>query len=78
MESFTQGNEFFVEEKWQQAVQAYTAALTDPAIAGKALEARSTCHLKLGDWLNTAEDAGKAAQLNPSSAKAFLRKLNHI
>ena len=49
------------------------AIAADPENAG-VYSARAQTHIKLEDWLAAAEDAGKAVQLDPSSAKAHFRK----
>lgn len=49
------------------------AIAAQPGNAGL-YSARAQTHIKLEDWMSAAEDAGKAAQMEPRSAKANFRK----
>lgn len=50
--------------------QALTADPSNPTL----LAARAQAHLKLGNWLEAAGDAGRAAELEPGLVKAWARK----
>ena len=68
------GDRAFVEEDYTEALKHYTDALrADPSNA-QVLESRSHCHIKQQNYVEAAEDASKAIELDPAMAKAYLRK----
>jgi tetratricopeptide (TPR) repeat protein len=44
------------------------------APSAKAYEARAKAHIQLENYVEAAEDAGKAIELDPSFAAGYLRK----
>ena len=54
----------------QQHTKALSAAPADPDL----LAARAQAHLKLGHWLEAADDARRACDLEPGLAKAWARR----
>ena len=54
----------------QQHTKALSAAPADPEL----LAARAQAHLKLGHWLEAADDARRACDLEPGLAKAWARR----
>merc|ERR1711916_209469 len=71
--SINSGNALMVDEEYEEAVAAYTAGI-DAQVAG-AYVARAAAHLKVEDSaLEALEDATAALELDPSLAKAYLRK----
>eukprot|EP00798_Chlamydomonas_sp_ICE-L_P001463 gene1463-32840_t len=69
----SQADRAFVEEDFEDAVDLYTQALN---LSPQACiyESRANAHIKLEQYLDAAEDASKAIELDPSLAKAYLRK----
>jgi suppressor of G2 allele of SKP1 len=68
----------FVDEELQSAVDLYTQALASaegsPKDAAAILASRSHANNNMSRFLEAAADATRAVELDPSSAKAFLRK----
>ena len=75
MDAFQRGNEAFVEENFDEALACYTEALkAQPSNVTKVLEARAHTYLKLGKYLEAAQDCNAAISRDPSSSKALMRK----
>ncbi|KAG1678263.1 hypothetical protein FOA52_013884 [Chlamydomonas sp. UWO 241] len=65
----------FVEEDFDEAVLLYTQALSSaPSNASAIYESRAHAHIKAGAFLDAANDASKAIELDPSNTKAYLRR----
>ena len=74
-EHFSKGNELFVDEEYDEALKAFTAAIAaDAPVNAEYYIKRSATHAKLGSFTESLEDANAALALEPASAKAFLRK----
>ncbi|GMH41221.1 hypothetical protein BSKO_09131 [Bryopsis sp. KO-2023] len=74
MEKVNQGNSSFVDEEYEDAVAHYTKALETLSGNADVYARRAQAHLQLDNHLDAAEDAGKAIELDPTLAKAYLRK----
>nr|XP_054754346.1 protein unc-45 homolog B-like [Lytechinus pictus] len=74
-----EGNKFYKDEKYDEAIVSYTKALsvgidlpkTDQAVFFKN---RAACHLKLENFEQAAQDAQAALDLTPGDFKAMFRK----
>jgi tetratricopeptide (TPR) repeat protein len=73
MDDLARGDRHFVEEEYEQAASSYSAALA-AAPSSVAHEARAHALIKLGKYVEAAEDASKAIALDGGNAKAHLRK----
>lgn len=78
-ETFDQGNEAFVDEKYEEARQLYTKALqdddkTDRQFTSKVLASRAQCGLKLKNYADALKDSDEAIQLDEKNVKAYIRK----
>eukprot|EP00983_Pelagomonas_calceolata_P077217 1153770-Pelagomonas_calceolata.AAC.3 len=74
-ELYQQGNSAFVDEDYHRACELYTQALgAEQSGNSKILEARANAHLRLENWMDALQDATRAAELDPQSSKALLRK----
>ncbi|XP_797752.4 protein unc-45 homolog B [Strongylocentrotus purpuratus] len=74
-----EGNKFYKDENYDEAIVAYTKALTLGQDLPKSDQAvfyknRAACHLKLENNEQAAQDAKAALDLNPSDFKAMFRK----
>ncbi|XP_072175845.1 protein unc-45 homolog B-like [Diadema setosum] len=74
-----EGNQFYKEEKYEEAIVAYTQALNlgqdlDDKDRSVFYKNRSACHLKLEQYDQAAQDATAALDLTPSDFKALFRK----
>ena len=68
-----QGNAFFADGNYGQAIVLYTQALAECATHHVALCNRAACHLKMGDHAAALADAQACVGLSPSFAKAHFR-----
>ncbi|CAD7699273.1 unnamed protein product [Ostreobium quekettii] len=69
-----QANGFFVDGDYEEAVELYTKALEKDPDNAQTLAARAEAHLRLENYMEASEDAGKAIDLAPDMPKAHLRK----
>lgn len=67
------GDRAFVDEDYEAALAYYGKEIQENPSA-VAYEARANAHIKLEKHVEAAEDASKAIALDPSNAKAYLRK----
>lgn len=79
MSAFSRGNELFVDEDYDGALQAFTEAVETGTDADAATKAgyyvkRSAVLLKLLRFDEALDDAMKAAEMNPRLAIAYLRQ----
>ncbi|EQC29674.1 hypothetical protein SDRG_12676 [Saprolegnia diclina VS20] len=68
------GNAHYVEEEYELAVQAYTAALKDDATSADALSKRAAAYLKLNQLEPALRDASAAVAQDPSLLMAYQRQ----
>ncbi|XP_027334894.1 tetratricopeptide repeat protein 1 [Abrus precatorius] len=80
-EAKVEGNKFFVDGKYEEALSQYELALQAAPDMPSAVELRSICHanravcfLKLGKYENTIKECTKALELNPVYVKALVRR----
>lgn len=73
-ELFSRANEEFVEENYEEAVKFYSEAIVADNQKDEYYVNRSHAFIKLEKFSEALSDAEKAIELNPSSAKANLRK----
>lgn len=69
------GNESFKRGDYLAAKQSYSAALQEEPGNPGLLSNRAAACMMLGEWEAACEDAGEAAKLDPSNAKAHERRL---
>jgi stress-induced-phosphoprotein 1 len=68
------GNEYYKEQKWNEAIQEYTEALKRNPENIKALSNRANAYAKLMDFGRALEDAEKAIKIDPKFVKPYIRK----
>ncbi|XP_060064783.1 protein SGT1 homolog [Ylistrum balloti] len=68
------GNDEFVNENYQKALQLYTEAITAEPDKEEAYSHRSQVYIKLEQFKEAEQDAGKAIEINPKNSKAYFRK----
>lgn len=68
-----EGNEFFKQGSWQEAIDAYTAALKLDETGSASFANRSLAQLKLGRHDEAISDARRAVELRPLWPKWHLR-----
>ncbi|KAG2453736.1 hypothetical protein HYH02_001947 [Chlamydomonas schloesseri] len=73
-ELLAKGDRAFIDESYEDAVQAYTEALTADPSDARIYEARANAYLKLEQYSEANSDATKALELSPDRPKAYLRK----
>lgn len=78
-EAFEQANEVFVDDKYEEAYELYTKAITsddktDTKLSSKILAARAQCALKLKKFTDALNDSNNAIELDETNIKAYLRK----
>lgn len=69
-----QGNSFFKQDKYPEAVQHYTEAIKRAPRDHRAYSNRSACYTKLTAWTEGLKDAEKCIELAPTFAKGYSRK----
>ncbi|XP_031570260.1 protein SGT1 homolog [Actinia tenebrosa] len=73
-ELFSEGNEAFVDENYQLALQKYTNAIELNGFNPKYYVKRATTYFKLGNFRDACTDANVAIDLDSKNIKAHLRK----
>ncbi|CAF0855024.1 unnamed protein product [Rotaria sordida] len=78
-QTFEEANEAFVDDKYEEAYELYTKALTnddktDSHFTSKVLAARAQCALKLKRYTDALNDSNNAIELDEKNMKAYLRK----
>ena len=68
------GNQFFTENKYDEAVECYTEALTLQPFSHVAFSNRSAAYIKLGKYQKGLADAIQCISLSPKFARGYLRK----
>jgi len=69
-----QGNGFFKQQKWDDAIKCYTEAISLDDTNASFFSNRSACYAEKKDWKNALDDAEKVIKLRPSWAKGYSRK----
>lgn len=75
-EQNNKGNEFFRENKLQEALKSYNDAITCNCSNPKYYSNRAACYNKMNKFENAIEDCEKAIEIDPSFLKAYVRKGN--
>jgi len=78
-QAFEEANEAFVDDKYEQAYELYTKAVSsddksDNQYSSKILAARAQCALKLKKYADALNDSNNAIQFDETNIKAYLRK----
>lgn len=68
-----EGNAAFVDELYEKALESYSKAISTGAGAN-GYAARAQTQLRLGNYMEAAQDAGKAIELDAKMSKAHYRK----
>ncbi|XP_069129812.1 protein SGT1 homolog isoform X2 [Argopecten irradians] len=68
------GNDEFVNENYQKALELYTEAITVEPKKEEAYCHRAQAYIKLEQFKEAEQDSGKAIELNPKNSKAYFRK----
>lgn len=71
---FSEGNDAFVDDDYNHAVEKYTAAIELNSHYAKYYTQRAAAYIKLGKYQDAIADASSATTLEPRNAKAYLRK----
>jgi len=69
-----QGNGFFKEKKWDEAIKCYTKAISLDATNASFFSNRSACYAGKKDWSNALKDADQVIALRPTWGKGYSRK----
>ncbi|EPY26571.1 stress-induced-phosphoprotein 1 [Strigomonas culicis] len=69
-----EGNEFFKNDKYPEAVAAYTEAIKRNPTEHTAYSNRAATYLKLGAFNDALKDAEKCVELKPDFVKGYTRK----
>eukprot|EP00944_MAST-04C_sp_MAST-4C-sp1_P004617 g4617.t1 len=76
--AFTEGNELFVDEDYEGAVEAFSRAISESTEAdvtnANYYAKRAAAYLKLKQYEEAMDDAVQAIKLNPNLAAAYLRQ----
>lgn len=70
----SKANSAFVDEKYDDALALYNAAVEADPSDGEIYVKRSHAHFKLGNWKATVDDVNKALDCGIQIGKAYLRK----
>ncbi|XP_033742093.1 protein SGT1 homolog [Pecten maximus] len=73
-ELLSRGNDEFVNENYQKALELYTEALTKEPDKEEAYSHRAQVYIKLEQFKEAEQDSEKAIELNPKNSKAYFRK----
>jgi tetratricopeptide (TPR) repeat protein len=65
------GNEFYKQAKWKEAMDCYTHAICLNSKAAALYSNRALCELQLGKWKLAKEDAEDAIELDPGQVKYY-------
>ncbi|XP_021364370.1 protein SGT1 homolog [Mizuhopecten yessoensis] len=68
------GNDEFVNENYQKALELYTEAISVEPDKDEAYSHRAQAYIKLEQFKDAERDSGKAIELNPKNSRAFFRK----
>ena len=68
------GNALFVDERYNEAIAAYTKSLTINDKDADTFAKRAAVHIKLEKWEDARSDADHAIALDATLAVAYLRK----
>jgi len=67
------GEELRAQQKWQEAIRAYSSVLSSQEIADKTLFAKAYCYDQLKDYGKAAEEYNKAIDLNHNNPSYYNR-----
>jgi len=70
----SQANEAFVGEDYKEAVKLYTKAISLNSDCADHYSKRSHAHIKLDNYKEASDDAGKAIEIGTQDGKVYLRK----
>ncbi|XP_032237482.1 protein SGT1 homolog [Nematostella vectensis] len=71
---FSEGNDAFVDENYELAIQKYSAAIEQNAFNPEYYIKRAAAQIKLANYKDACTDASVAVDLDPKNYKAHLRK----
>eukprot|EP00274_Cyanoptyche_gloeocystis_P003478 CAMPEP_0196666758 /NCGR_PEP_ID=MMETSP1086-20130531/64695_1 /TAXON_ID=77921 /ORGANISM="Cyanoptyche gloeocystis , Strain SAG4.97" /LENGTH=391 /DNA_ID=CAMNT_0042003995 /DNA_START=48 /DNA_END=1223 /DNA_ORIENTATION=- len=69
-----EGNQLFVDEKWEAAVEKYSLAIELESNDSTYYRSRAAAHMKLSNFTDAVSDASTAIKLNPQDSIAYHRK----
>lgn len=69
-----QANSAFVDGDYEEAVELFSKALDKDPDNAQVLASRAEAHLRLENFMEASEDAGKAIEVAPEMPRAHLRK----
>lgn len=58
---------------YDEAIEAYTCAITGCPTSDVLYCNRAACYLALGKWLDAVSDCGRSLKCNPNNVKAYYR-----
>jgi tetratricopeptide (TPR) repeat protein len=67
------GNNFFSQNRFEEAIEAYTSALVGMPSSDVLYCNRAACYIALKRWLDAISDCGEALKLNRANLKAHYR-----
>ncbi|OMJ95852.1 hypothetical protein SteCoe_571 [Stentor coeruleus] len=67
-----QGNQFFIQKQYENAIKCYTAAIKKTSTESILYSNRARCYYMIKDFDNVIKDASKAMLLDEKNLKAYL------
>jgi len=74
LEAKKEGNGFYKQKKWNEAIEAYSRAIELDDTEVSFFSNRSACYVGLKDYENSLKDAEKCIEIKPGFAKGYSRK----
>ncbi|KAF2068238.1 hypothetical protein CYY_010436 [Polysphondylium violaceum] len=74
MEHLNQGNSFFVDEQYDEALEAYNKACEAMPTNAEAFVKRSQCNQKLSNHTEALSDINEAIKIDSNNSKSYLKK----
>ncbi|KAN0034318.1 hypothetical protein ACTFIV_000815 [Dictyostelium citrinum] len=74
MEQLNQGNAFFVDEQYDEALKCYDKACSELSNNAEAFFKRSQCHSKLSNIKEALSDINTSIKLDSNNSKYYLKK----
>ncbi|KAN0043396.1 hypothetical protein ACTA71_011048 [Dictyostelium dimigraforme] len=74
MEQLNEGNSFFVDEQYEEALKCYDKACSELSNNAEAFFKRSQCHSKLSNLKEALSDINTSIKLDSNNSKYYLRK----